>query len=93
LADFILLMCVALTAKLEAANKAFAEEKASRQVVDQASQESRYALNRDLQSVWASADILKEELEAAHASATTAREELSSKSAALDDLVDQEREA
>jgi hypothetical protein len=89
-------MCVALTAKLEAANKAFAEEKASRQVVDQApraSQESHYALNRDLQFVWASTDILKEELEAARASATTAREELSSKSAALDDLVDREREA
>jgi hypothetical protein len=65
-ADFILPICVALTAKLEATNKALAEERASRQVADQAlraSQESRSALAQDLQYVWASTDILKEEFE------------------------------
>jgi hypothetical protein len=35
-ADFILHIYVALTAKLEAANKALAEERASQQVTDQA---------------------------------------------------------
>jgi hypothetical protein len=44
-------------------------------------------LNRDLQSVQASTDTLKEELEAARASATAARYELSSKSTAFDELV------
>jgi hypothetical protein len=47
-------LCVALTAKLEVANKALVEEKASRQIVDQALQvvqESNSALTRDLKVV------------------------------------------
>jgi hypothetical protein len=66
--DFILHICVASTAKLEAVNKALVEERASWQVVDQAlsaAQESNSALTRDLQSFRASTDTLKEELGAA----------------------------
>jgi hypothetical protein len=80
--DYILLVCVALTAKLEAANKALTEERAARQVANQAlhaSQETSSAMTRDLQSVRALADVLKEEL--------------SAKSAALDESVDWECEA
>jgi hypothetical protein len=47
-ADLVPHICVAPTTKLEAANMALAEESA--------------ALTWDVQSIWASADILKEEL-------------------------------
>jgi hypothetical protein len=80
-ADRILLMCVALSTKLEVANKALSKERATRQVADQAlraSQETGSALTRDLQSAQAYAIMLKEEL--------------SAKSMTLDELVIQERE-
>jgi hypothetical protein len=80
-ADRILLMCVALSTKLEVANKALSKERATRQVADQAlraSQETGSALTRDLQSAQAYAIMLKEEL--------------SAKSVTLDELVIQERE-
>jgi hypothetical protein len=95
-ADFILHICVALSANLEATKKALAEERASQQIAEhvfQADQESSFTLIRDLQSVRASTDTLKEELEAARASATAAKQELSSKSAALDELVVRDSEA
>jgi hypothetical protein len=87
---------VALTAKLEVANKKLAEEKTSQQVANQAlwaTQESNFALTRDLQTVRASTNTLKEELEVTRAFTTTTRQELSSKSMTLDELVVQEREA
>jgi Asp-tRNA(Asn)/Glu-tRNA(Gln) amidotransferase B subunit len=80
--DRILHIHIALSAKLEAANKALAKERATRQVADQAlqaSQEMGSALTRDLQYARAFADVLKEEL--------------SAKSMTLDELVIQEREA
>jgi hypothetical protein len=80
-ADRILLMCVALSTKLEVANKTLSKERATRQVADQAlraSQETGSALTRDLQSAQAYAIMLKEEL--------------SAKSVTLDELVIQERE-
>jgi septal ring factor EnvC (AmiA/AmiB activator) len=81
-ADFILQICVALTAKVEAAEKALAEEKAAHQVVDQAlqtSQEAGSTLTRDLQFARASTNALKEEF--------------SAKSTTLDELVIRESEA
>jgi hypothetical protein len=80
--DHILHICVALTVKLEAANKALTEERATRQVPNQilwASLETCSVLTWDLQCVRASADILKDEF--------------SAKSVALDELVVREREA
>jgi hypothetical protein len=74
-------MCVALSTKLEVANKALSKERATGQVADQAlraSQEMGSALTRDLQSAQAYAIMLKEEL--------------SAKSVTLDELVIQERE-
>jgi hypothetical protein len=50
-------------------------------------------LTRDLQSIRASTNKLKEELEAARASTTATRQELSSKSMTFDELVDREHEA
>jgi hypothetical protein len=79
-----------LVAKLEAPNKALAEERSYRQVTDwalQAAQESNAALTRDLQVVQASTTTLTKELEATRTSATTANQELSSKSNALEELV------
>jgi hypothetical protein len=52
---------------LEVAEKALAKERVARQVADQAlqaSQETGAALTRDLQSICASADAIKEELSA-----------------------------
>jgi uncharacterized membrane protein YccC len=89
-------LCIALTARLEAANKALAKDQVSRQVSDQAlqaTQETNSALTRDLQVVRASTATLKEDLEAARGSAAAANQELSSKSAAFDELVLQERDA
>jgi hypothetical protein len=82
-------LCIALTVKLEATNKALSEEKASRQIADQelwAVQESNFALTPDLQVVWTSTATLKEDLEAVRVSSTTTNQELSSKSAAFDEL-------
>jgi chromosome segregation ATPase len=79
-----------LVAKLEAPNKALAEERSYRQVTDwalQAAQESNAALTRDLQVVQASTTTLTKELEATRTSAATANQELSSKSDALEELV------
>jgi hypothetical protein len=79
-----------LVAKLEAPNKALAEERSYRQVTDwalQAAQESNVALTRDLQVVQASTTTLTKELEATRTSAATANQELSSKSDALEELV------
>jgi chromosome segregation ATPase len=87
---------IALTAKLEAANKALAEERASWEVADQvlrAAHESNSTLTRDLQVVRASTATLKEDLEAARASTTDTNQELPSKSAAFDELAVQERDA
>jgi hypothetical protein len=81
-ANFILLTCIALTAKLEVAEKALVEERVARWVADQtlrATHEAGSALTQDLQSVEASTDILKSEL--------------SAKSATLDELVIREHEA
>jgi hypothetical protein len=79
-ANFILLTCIALTAKLEAAEKALAEERAAQQVTDQALQASKEtcaALTRDLQYVCASVDAIK----------------LCAKSATLDEVAMRGREA
>jgi hypothetical protein len=95
-ADFILHICLATTANLEAANKVLGEERASRQLAKQAlqvAQESSSALTQDFQSVRASTDTLKEELEVARASTTATRQELSSNSVALDELMVRECEA
>jgi hypothetical protein len=75
-ADFILHICLATFANLEAANKVLGEERASRQLAKQAlqvAQESSSALTQDFQSVRASTDTLKEELEVARASTTATR--------------------
>jgi hypothetical protein len=81
-ADFILLTHIALTAKLEVVERALAEERAVRQVVDQAleaSKETCAALIQDLQSMCALVDAIKEELYA--------------KSTTLDEVVMHEHEA
>jgi septal ring factor EnvC (AmiA/AmiB activator) len=80
--DFIHLTCITLTTKLETVEKALAEERVARQVVDQA-----------LQASQETGDALTQDLQSAQASITATREKLSSKSVALNELVVQEREA
>jgi hypothetical protein len=85
-----------LTAKLEVAKKALAEERAARQIVDQSLAEERVAQLITDQSLQASQEAnvaLTQDLQSTQAFVIATREKLSSKSTALDESVIRECKA
>jgi hypothetical protein len=79
-----------LTAKLEAAKKAFAEEKVVWQIVDQSLAEeraARLAIDQSLQASQEASAALTWDLQSAKAFVIATSEKLASKSAALDESV------
>jgi hypothetical protein len=94
--DFTLLTHIALTAKLEVAKKALAEEKAARQIANQSLPKERAAqlvADQSLQASQEASATLTRVLQSAQASIVATKEKLSSKSVALDESVIRESEA
>jgi hypothetical protein len=95
LADFLILLLVALAVHLEAAEKVMSEERASRLATNQYLAEEKAARQLADRSAWSyqkANATLNQDLQSAQASVTATMEKLSSKSSALDFVVIPERE-
>jgi hypothetical protein len=95
-ADFLILVLVALVARLEAAEKALSKERATQLVADQSLAEEKAArqiADQALRSSQEANAALNQDLQLVQASVTSTMEKLSSKSSALDLAVIWEREA
>jgi hypothetical protein len=95
LADFLILLLVALVVHLEAAEKVLSEERASRLATNQYLAEEKAARQLADRSAWSyqkANATLNQDLQSAQASVTATMEKLSSKSSALDFVVIPERE-
>jgi hypothetical protein len=85
--DFFAFVYVALTAKLEAVEKALANERAARLITDQSLADvraTRQAVDQSLQASQEANAALNRDLRSTQAFIIATREKLSSKSAALD---------
>jgi hypothetical protein len=95
LADFLILLLVALAVHLEAPEKVLSEERASRLATNQYLAEEKAARQLADRSAWSyqkANATLNQDLQSAQASVTATMEKLSSKSLALDFVVIPERE-
>jgi hypothetical protein len=95
-ANFFIPVLVALTARLEPAEKALLKEGVARLVANQSLAEEKAAWQIADQSLWVTQEAsaaLNWDLQLAKASIITTKERLSSKLAALDGMVIREREA
>jgi hypothetical protein len=95
-ANFFIPVLVALTARLEPAEKALLKEGVARLVANQSLAEEKASWQIADQSLWVTQEAsaaLNWDLQSAKASIITTKERLSSKLAALDGMVIREREA